>query len=129
MKLTQLSPNIGAEITGIDLREPVDGETRRFLNAAVVDNVALVIRDQDFTPEQYAALVKLTATLCKVFPKLRCDYPRSADGKLITSKLPDDDLNQYQGILGHYHVQTNKVDPGPAFQWERVIGEARKLLK
>ncbi len=59
MKLTQLSPNIGAEITGIDLREPVDGETRRFLNAAVVDNVALVIRDQDFTPEQYLAAVSL----------------------------------------------------------------------
>ena len=87
------------------------------------------LQQYDFTPEQYAALVKLTATLCKVFPKIRCDFPRGADGQLITSKLPDDALEKYQGLLGHYHVQSNKVDPGPAFQWERVIGDARKLLR
>jgi taurine dioxygenase len=46
-------------VTGIDLRMPVDPETRRQLNAAVVENVALVIRDQDFTPEQYLAAVAL----------------------------------------------------------------------
>lgn len=59
MKVTKLSPHIGAEITGIDLRAPVDDETRRALNAAVVEHVALVIRDQDFTPEQYLAAVSL----------------------------------------------------------------------
>jgi len=26
-------------------------------------------------PEQYAALTKLTAVLCKIFPKLKCCYP------------------------------------------------------
>ena len=59
MQVTRLSQHIGAEVTGIDLREPVDADTRRSLNAAVVDNVALVIRDQDFTPEQYLAAVSL----------------------------------------------------------------------
>jgi taurine dioxygenase len=59
MNVTRLGPHIGAEVTGIDLREPVDAETRRELNAAVVENVALVIRDQDFTPEQYLAAVSL----------------------------------------------------------------------
>ena len=59
MKVTPLSPNIGAEVTGIDLREPVDAETRRRLNAAVVEHVALVVRDQEFTPEQYLAAVSL----------------------------------------------------------------------
>src|ERR1035437_9177243 len=34
----------------------------------------------DFTPEQYAALTKLTAALCKVFPKLQCRYPVDAAG-------------------------------------------------
>ena len=32
------------------------------------------------------------------------------------------------GILGHYHVQQNKVDPGPAFQWDRVVDGANELL-
>jgi taurine dioxygenase len=59
MKVTRLSPRIGAEVTGVDLRQPVDAETRRRLNAAVVDNVALVVRGQDFTPEQYLAAVAL----------------------------------------------------------------------
>jgi len=82
----------------------------------------------DFTPEQYQALSRLTAALCKSFPGIKCDYPRDAAGKVITRKLPDEELNAYHGVLGHYHVQTNKVDPGPAFQWDRVISEARKLL-
>ncbi len=82
----------------------------------------------DFTPEQYAALIKLTAALCKVFPKIACDYPRDAEGRLVRAKLPDADLQAYHGVLGHYHVQTNKIDPGPAFDWDRVIGGARRLL-
>ncbi|MES2692355.1 MAG: N-acetylmuramoyl-L-alanine amidase [Verrucomicrobiota bacterium] len=82
----------------------------------------------DLTPQQYDALVKLTAALCKVFPKITCDYPRDAAGKLIAKKLPDDELKAYHGVLGHFHVQTNKTDPGPAFDWNRVIGGARRLL-
>jgi N-acetylmuramoyl-L-alanine amidase len=82
----------------------------------------------DFTPDQYRALIHLTAALCKVLPRIRCDYPRDAVGRLRRSKLPDDDLNDYEGVLGHFHVQTNKVDPGPAFQWDLVIDGARELL-
>jgi len=82
----------------------------------------------DYTPEQYAALTKLTAALCQTFPKLKCQYPVDAEGKLIPHKLPDDAWKNYQGVLGHYHIQTNKTDPGPAFDWERLIGGARKIL-
>jgi taurine dioxygenase len=59
MQVTRLTPHIGAEVTGIDLRNKIDAETQRRLNAAVVEHVALVIRDQDFTPEQYLAAVSL----------------------------------------------------------------------
>lgn len=83
----------------------------------------------DFTPEQYAALSHLTATLCRVFPRLRCDYPKDVSGKLITAKLPDDQLAAFTGVLGHYHVQKDKVDPGPAFQWDRLIQDTRALLR
>ncbi len=82
----------------------------------------------DFTPEQYKALAHLTAALCKVLPKINCDYPRDAEGKLIPRKLPDDDLQKFRGVIGHYHIQTNKTDPGPALDWEKVIGHARRLL-
>jgi N-acetylmuramoyl-L-alanine amidase len=82
----------------------------------------------DFTPQQYRALTHLTAALCKTFPKLKCDYPRDPEGRLLAGKLPDEELGRYQGLLGHYHIQTNKVDPGPAFQWDAVVNGAHKLM-
>jgi hypothetical protein len=86
------------------------------------------LRQYDFTPEQYEALARLAGTLCTIFPKIRCDYPRDSQGALIPRKLPDPELSNYQGILGHFHVQTNKVDPGPAFQWDRLISRTRELI-
>ena len=82
----------------------------------------------DLTPEQYKALIRLTAALHRIFPKIKLDYPRGADGKLLPVKLPDDELARYEGVLGHYHIQTNKTDPGPALQWNKVINGARRLL-
>jgi N-acetylmuramoyl-L-alanine amidase len=83
----------------------------------------------DLTPQQYDSLIKLTAALCTVFPKMTCDYPRDGEGKLITRKLPDEALEDYQGLLAHYHVQRDKQDPGPAFQWEKVVDGARALME
>lgn len=82
----------------------------------------------DLTPEQYHALIHLTAALSKVFPKLTCDCPRDASGKVLLQKLPDSELKVYHGVLGHFHIQTNKVDPGPAFQWDYVLGQAQLLM-
>jgi N-acetylmuramoyl-L-alanine amidase len=87
------------------------------------------LEQYDFTPQQYAALTRLTAALCTVLPKIECKYPTDAQGKLITRKLPADALDNYHGVLGHYHVQTDKEDPGPAFNWDYVIDNARKLMK
>lgn len=87
------------------------------------------LRMYDLTPEQYDSLIKLTAGLTKVFPKIRCDYPKDESGKLVPRKLPDDQLQRYTGVLGHFHVQTNKTDPGPAFDWEYLIREADKLRR
>ncbi len=80
----------------------------------------------DLTPQQYAALIKLTAALHRIFPKIKLDYPRSADGKVLPHKLPDDQLAAYEGVLGHFHIQTNKTDPGPALDWDKVINGAKR---
>ena len=82
----------------------------------------------DFTEEQYEALGKLTAALCKIFPKLKCDFPKDESGKVLPRQLPPDVLNNFSGILGHYHIQSNKVDPGPAMQWNRIIADVQKHL-
>ncbi len=99
-------------------------------NEPVVGEVQGRVHTQyDYTPEQYRALAHLTATLSKVFPKIKCDYPRDEKGQLIRRKLDDDVLEKYEGVLGHYHIQTNKTDPGPALDWDKLIGEAQSLVR
>jgi N-acetyl-anhydromuramyl-L-alanine amidase AmpD len=87
------------------------------------------LNQYDFTPEQYDSLIKLTATLCRIFPKLKCEYPKDAQGKLIPHQLTEKQWQEFSGVLGHYHVQLNKVDPGPAFHWDKVVNGAAKLLE
>jgi N-acetyl-anhydromuramyl-L-alanine amidase AmpD len=105
-------------------KEP-NGQVRITIPAQYGDGGILT---KDFVPQQYQALIKLTATLCKALPKIKCDYPKDAAGNLICQKLPDAELRAYQGVLGHFHIQTDKVDPGPALQWDYLIGNARCLL-
>lgn len=79
----------------------------------------------DFTPEQYAALAKLTAALCRVFPRIACEAPRDPNGRVRMNRMPEAEFAKYRGIIGHFHIQENKVDPGPAFQWERFLADTR----
>ena len=53
----------------------------------------------DYTPQQYAALSKLIATFCTIFPAIPASYPVDASGQLIRQKLPDATLFTYTGLL------------------------------
>lgn len=86
------------------------------------------LRQYDLTPEQYRSLIGLTAALHVALPKIRLDYPRDGEGRLDTGVLSRERWKEFQGVLGHYHIQKDKVDPGPALDWDRVINEARKEL-
>jgi hypothetical protein len=86
------------------------------------------LEQYDLTPQQYDSLTKLTATLCTALPKITCDYPRDENGKVTNHALDGPAWYDYQGLLGHYHVQTNKTDPGPAFNWVKVREGAWKLM-
>lgn len=96
---------------------------------AITNNIqGRTLVQYDFTPEQYTALAHLTAALSRTLPQIKCDAPRDANGNVRTEKLPDDELEKFQGVLGHYHIQLNKTDPGPAFDWEKVLSEAKRLM-
>ena len=53
MTITPLTPAIGAEISGIDLSQPIDSATREKLSLALAEHLALVFHDQSLTPQQY----------------------------------------------------------------------------
>ncbi|MEZ5976705.1 MAG: peptidoglycan recognition family protein [Planctomycetota bacterium] len=92
----------------------------------VVNGTRLV--QYDFTEAQYESLAKLTAALHVALPRIELDCPRDARGAPLLRTLSPEEFASFSGLLGHYHVQTNKVDPGPAFDWERVLGDARAIL-
>ncbi|MCP3707761.1 TauD/TfdA family dioxygenase [Paraburkholderia sp. CNPSo 3274] len=56
--LDTVSPAIGAEVSGIDLRETLDDATVAALRAALVQHKVLFLRDQDITPAQHVALAR-----------------------------------------------------------------------
>ena len=87
------------------------------------------LRQPPYTEAQYESLIRLTATLCRVFPNLPPTYPTDADGRVVNHTLTDAQFAGYHGLLGHFHVQSNKVDPGPAFDWKRVSSGAAALLR
>lgn len=82
----------------------------------------------DFTDAQYAALIKLTAALHCALPGIKLAVPRNPDGTVRNNVLSKQELADFSGLLGHWHVTAQKQDPGPAFDWDRVITGARREL-
>ena len=80
----------------------------------------------DFTPEQYASLVELTAALTRAFPGIALDAPRDVEGRVHSRALDEAEFDRFRGVLGHYHVSGDKRDPGPAFDWESFLKRVRR---
>jgi taurine dioxygenase len=51
--VSPLHPSLGAEVSGIDLAQPLAADTKEALGRALAEHLALVFRDQALTPEQY----------------------------------------------------------------------------
>ena len=54
----RVSPCIGAEISGVDLREPLDAETFDEIQAALLAYRVIFFRDQDISSEQHMAFAR-----------------------------------------------------------------------
>lgn len=80
------------------------------------------LHQPDFTEAQYRALEKLLQTLCKVLPGIPPTVPRTPEGGIHSTVIDDEGagIGSTAGIIGHYHGSTGKIDPGPAFDWDRI---------
>lgn len=81
----------------------------------------------DFTPEQYRSLAHLLAALNAALPEIPLACPRDSEGVPLTRTLTDDEWANFKGVLGHDHIQQNKIDPGPAMDWDYLLGRASGL--
>lgn len=76
----------------------------------------------DFTAAQYRALAALISSVRTALPRIEARVPLDASGHVLDRCLDDAEFAAFHGVLGHFHVQTNKSDPGPAFDWQRALG-------
>jgi N-acetylmuramoyl-L-alanine amidase len=106
---------------GVRVKEFVGRPARPQLVHGTIQGVELV--QYDFTPEQLLSLARLAAGITRAFPRIGLDAPRDPEGErdkgeVRREALSEAELAGFRGILGHYHVTADKVDPGPAFDWE-----------
>jgi taurine dioxygenase len=59
MQITPIGGTIGAEITDVDLKQPMAASTVAMLKEALTRHIALVFRDQKLTPPEYAKAVQI----------------------------------------------------------------------
>src|SRR5262245_1392158 len=70
-----LTSTIGAEIAGIDLREPVDDVSAKILRQALLHHIAIFFRDQDITPGRLCDVARIFGPLSE-FPNVTAKtYP------------------------------------------------------
>ncbi len=58
-----MQPTIGAEIHGLDLSRPMNTETLRAFEAALIEHKVVYLRDQDVTPTQHTAIGRMFGEL------------------------------------------------------------------
>lgn len=86
MQITKIQEHLGAEITGIDLRQPMHPPAVQMLHDAIVENIAVVVRDQQFEPEEF---LEAASRLGKPMPQ---QYMRFAiDGNPLLNAVCNQD--------------------------------------
>lgn len=111
---------------GVDLNNPIRPDRLpRGQSAAARGGVARgringsTVASLGYTSAQYEALIAVLRALGPVFPALNnLTAPVGDDGKVLTTVLDDPG---FKGLVGHLHVSATKWDPGPGFDWERVL--------
>ena len=82
IQITQLHPLFVGEVSGVDLRKPVDAQTRDAIIAASNEHAILVFRDQDIDDEQQMAFSAQLGALGKTSLTLRKDFKARLDPRM-----------------------------------------------
>jgi len=106
--ITPLQPSLGAQVSGIDLAEPLTADARNALRAALLTYRVLFFRDQDLTRDQHIAFGRQFGEL-EVHPVYSLpDYPEILP--LIASETRD---RHRVAADGNWHADTT-FRPAPS---------------
>ncbi len=101
-----LSPVIGAEVSGLDLREPLDGRTLGLLNEALARHLVLFFRDQNLTLDQHKTLGHRFGDL-HIHPAA----PKNAEHPEVLVVHADGNATFVPGSLWHSDVSCDDEPP------------------
>ena len=114
--VTPVSPVIGAEISGVDLHEPLDDDTLAEIEAAWSAHLVLFFRDQDLTLDQHKAVGRRFGEL-HIHPAA----PKDAEHPEILVVHGDDTVEFVAGSLWHSDVSCDADPPmGSMLRIEQV---------
>ncbi|HRE90328.1 MAG TPA: N-acetylmuramoyl-L-alanine amidase [Myxococcota bacterium] len=85
------------------------------------------VRAYGYTEPQYEALGSLARLLANVFPALKRVGALDEQGEVREQAFDVPQLES--GILGHWHLESNRWDPGPGFEWQRLVSELAETAR
>ena len=116
---------------GIDMNNPAPNfvnETKQEMAGRSISPVVEINGTQyqsyNYTEPQYKSLIALLEVLCTELNIERA-CPVDESGKVLNCVMAEEP-KEFHGIMGHWHAAAEKWDPGPGFDWERVIKELRR---
>ena len=116
LRIDPLSPVIGAEVSGVNLAQPLDSGTLAEFKAAWAKHLVLFFRDQELTFEQHKALGQQFGAL-HIHPAA----PKNAEHPEILVVHGDDKVTFVAGELWHSDVSCDVEPPmGSILRIEQV---------
>ena len=99
-EIAPLSPALGAEVTGLDLRKPLDDETVAALRQAWLDHIVLIFPNQPLTQDQQLAVAGYFGTVgTRATPRERRHEQNDYDGAVMLVSNVRDEAGQPIGSL------------------------------
>ena len=106
IEFAPLTRHIGAEVRGVDLREPLDDETFHTLHRGFLEHLVLFLHDQDITHDQHVAFGRRFGEL-HIHPSAPC-----VNGRPELMKVHADATSPFaEGTAWHSDVSCDEEPP------------------
>jgi taurine dioxygenase len=106
VRIEPLTGYIGAEVFGLDLREPLDDQSYATVHRALMEHLVVFFRDQELTPDQHVALGQRFGEL-HIHPSAPC-----VDGRPELMKIHADETSPFaEGTNWHTDVSCDAEPP------------------
>jgi N-acetyl-anhydromuramyl-L-alanine amidase AmpD len=78
----------------------------------------------EYTAAQLDAFTALGKALTRLLPNIAVEYVQSSPGQAAMETIPTSASFSFSGYIGHYHLITQKWDPGP-FDFKKFCSDLR----